>query len=350
LQRFLRYSEKYQLLAIIWPITARDLVFVVQSVTMTLTEEIITTANAPFDNPDGDIILRSTTDHVDFYFLKTILSLMSPVFKKMFTLPQNDLQSGVSSIPIILVTESSATLESLLLLCYPATTPAFHSLDNAKAVMEAAKKYDMQAVLSRAADLTMSQFLPTHFLELYALSCRFGWHDHAQTAATRALEIKNLGRPSTEFESMPEITALDYHRLLVYHHACGVAAQAVGNSLSWLEPTILSKDMPMWYHISESKDNRHSCGAGAKKFQVAELTGQRITLWFDEYLVSSGKALWERPCESTILESAAYNRAITKAAECSVCRSTVVEGMNKFRALYIAQVKKMVATVKLVTS
>ncbi|KAG1812929.1 uncharacterized protein BJ212DRAFT_1482988 [Suillus subaureus] len=316
---------------------------------MSVAEEITTTANAPFDNPNGDIILRSTIDHVDFHTFKVILSLMSPVFKDTFTLPQDGLQSGVTSLPIIPVTESSTTLESLLLLCYPAATPTFHSLDNAKAVMEAAKKYDMQAVLSRAVDLAMSQFLPTHFLELYALSCQFGWQHHAQTAATQALEIKNLGRPSIEFKSMQDITALDHHRLLIYHHACGVAAQAVGNSLSWLEPTILSTNMPMLYHVPESKDSRHSCGVGVRKLQVADSV-LKITQWFDEYLVSSGKALWEKPCESTIRDSAAYNRAITKAAECSVCRSTVVESMDRFRALYIAQVKKVVATVKLVTS
>ncbi|KAG1881055.1 hypothetical protein F4604DRAFT_460341 [Suillus subluteus] len=312
-------------------------------------EEPTTTAEAPFDNPDGDIILRSTVDRVDFHTFKVILSLMSPVFKDMFTLPQNGLQSGVSSVSVIPVTESSATLESLLRFCYPTATPTFHNLDDAKAVMEAAKKYDMQAILSRAADLAMSQFLPTHFLELYALSCRLGWQHHAQTAAIRALELKSLGRPSTEFESMRDITALDYHRLLIYHHACGVAAQAVGNSLSWLEPPILFKNMPMWSHTSRECPCRSH--AGLRVLHVADFGSLKITKWFDEYLVSSGKELLERPCESTIRESAAYNLAITKAAECGVCRSTVVGSMEKFRAVYIARVnKKVVATVKLVTS
>jgi hypothetical protein len=268
---------------------------------------------------------------------------MSPVFKDMFTLPQNSLQSGASTIPVILVTESSKTLESLLLLCYPAATPTFDSLDNAKTVIDAAKKYDMQAVLSRAADLAMSQFLPTHFLELYALSCRFGWQHHAQTAATKSLELKNLGRPSTKFESMCDISSLDYHRLLAYHYACGVAAQAVGNSLSWLEPTLAQK-MPMWSSHAP-KDSPCRMYGGGKMLQVANLANMKIASWFNAYLVSSGKELWERPCETTLRESVAYNRAISSASECSVCRSTVVESMDRFRALYIAKVKKMVATV-----
>ncbi|KAG2137787.1 hypothetical protein BD769DRAFT_286787 [Suillus cothurnatus] len=325
-----------------------DLVFAIHSVTMSDTEDRTTIAKAPFDNPNGDIVLRSTIDHVDFRTFKVILSLMSPVLKDMFTPPQNDLQSGVSSVPVIPVAESSTTLESLLLLCYPAATPTFQSLDNVKAVMEAAKKYDMQAALNRAADLAMSQFLPTHFLELYALSCRFGWQHYAQAAALRALEIRNLGRPSPEFGSMQDITALDHHRLLVYHHACGIAAQAVGNSLAWMEPTITSKDMPMWYHTSRgcSCANR----SDLTMLQVADFGRLKITQWFNDYLVASGKELCERPCESTMWELPAYNRAIAKAAECSVCRMTVVESMERFRALYIAQVKKVVANVKLATS
>ncbi|KAG2042717.1 hypothetical protein BDR03DRAFT_944079 [Suillus americanus] len=319
-----------------------DLVSATHSVTMSDAEEPTTTAKAPFDNPNGDIILRSTIDHVDFHTFKVILSLMSPVFKDMFTLPQDGLQPGVSSVPVIPVAESSTTLESLLLLCYPAATPTFDGFDNAKAVIEAAKKYEMQPVLDRAADLAMSQFLPTHFLELYALSCRLGWQHHAQTAATQALEIKNLGRPSTEFESMRDITALDHHRLLVYHHACGVAAQAVGSSLSWLKSTISSKDMPMWSQC-------RSC-TGLTTLQIADFGKLKITQWFSDYLVSSGKELFERPCESTIRELAAYNRAVAKAAECNVCRNTVVESMDRFRASHIAQVKQVVANVKLVTS
>ncbi|KAJ8590284.1 hypothetical protein M405DRAFT_720727, partial [Rhizopogon salebrosus TDB-379] len=182
-------------------------------------------AQAPFDNHDCDIILRST-DGVDFHVFKLILSLVSPVFKDMFTLPQTDLQPDVS-VPVIPVAECSTTLRSLLLLCYPAATPTFSNIDDVKAVMEAARKYDMEAALSRAGDLAMAQFLPTNSLQLYALSCRFGWQHHAQIAATRTLEIKDLGRPSSLFTGLRDITGFDYHRLLVYHYECGVAAQAV---------------------------------------------------------------------------------------------------------------------------
>ncbi|KAG2103128.1 uncharacterized protein F5147DRAFT_706651 [Suillus discolor] len=299
---------------------------------MAATEEIITIsqAQAPFDDHNCDIILRSA-DGVDFHVYKLILSLVSPIFKDMFTLPQSESQSDISSVPIIDVMEGSTTLESLLLLCYPAAaTPTFHSLDDAKVVMKAASKYDIQAALSRAGDLVMAQFFPNHFLELYALSCQFGWQRHAQTAATRALEIKDLGRPSNGFHGLQDISGADYHRLLVYHYRCGVIAQNVGSSLSWLES--LS-------HMAAVRDGCYKCGTIYMKQHL------KVASWFNEYLVSSGKELLARPCESTLWELSHYNRAIIKATECAECRKTVFENMKKFHTLYTAQVKKVVATV-----
>jgi hypothetical protein len=302
---------------------------------MASTEEIATArAQAPFDDRNCDIILRSANG-VNFHVFKLILSLVSPVFKDMFALPQSESRSDVSSVPVIAVPESSTTIESLLLLCYPAATPTFGSLDDAKVVMKAASKYDMQTALSRAGDLVMAQFLPDHFLELYALSCRFGWPHHAQTAATKALEKRGLGRPSNMFDGMQDITAVDYHRLLAYHYKCGIAAQAVGSSLSWLGFSY--RHIQMWRECS--------CRSGTGVILQADFGNVKVAPWFYEYLVSCGKELLARPCESTLMEMSSYNRAITKATECAYCRITVVENMDRFRTSYIAQVKKVIATV-----
>jgi hypothetical protein len=303
---------------------------------MSDSQKSTTTATAPFDNADGDIILRSTTDRVDFHTFKVILSLMSPVFKDMFTLPQTGLQSGVSSIPVIPVTESSATLEFLLLLCYPAATPTtFSSYSHAAAVMEAAKKYDMQAALSRAVNLVFAQFLPDHALELYALFCQFGWQDHAQIAATRVLEIKDLGRPSYVFNGLRNISGFDYHRLLAYHQECSAATQEVVKSLSY--------NVQEWMCGQNSKCTR----AMAAQSYLAPQP------WFDEYLDLSGKELLSRPCESTLLESTSYIRATIKAIEaaklrpCPDCKTDlrVIESMDRFRALFVLMVKTAIATV-----
>ncbi|OJA08969.1 hypothetical protein AZE42_06838 [Rhizopogon vesiculosus] len=292
------------------------------------------TAPVPFDNPDCDIILRSS-DGVDFHVFKVILSLVSPVFKDMFTLPPAE---SDSSVPVISVEETSTTLNSLLLLCYPATTPTFNSLERVEDVVKAATKYDMAVVLTRAADLVMAQFLSTNSLELYALSCRIGWQRHAQEAATQTLKIKELGRPSSAFAGMRSITALDYHKLLVYHHECGVAAQAVVESLIWLKPE--PSGMCMWTCTYEA------AGRNARKLHI-DKHYLGIALWFDEYLVSSGKELLARPCETTLFESETYDQAVGKAVTCTQCLPNVVVHMAKFRTLFAAQVKKVVGNVRL---
>jgi hypothetical protein len=305
------------------------------------------TARAPFDNSKCDIILRSANG-VNFHVFKLILSLVSPVFQGMFMLPQNMTQTDASSIPVIPMAESSTTLESLLLLSYPAATPNFNSLEDTKVVLEAARKYDMLAVVSRAKDIVFAKFLPTNSLELYALSCIFGWRQHARMAATRTLEmdLKDLGRPNSEFAGMRDISAFDYHKLLIYHYECGVAAQAVGESLTWLSSDIFSTSfigsiMCMWRCSLAHAEQCTAAGTSVRKLRIAELGELSITPWFDEYLVSTGKELYARPCESTLRESASYNRAITKALDCSYCRYKVVQNMDRFRTLYIAEVKKV---------
>ncbi|OJA08961.1 hypothetical protein AZE42_06845 [Rhizopogon vesiculosus] len=293
------------------------------------------TAQEPFDNPDCDIILRSS-DGVDFHVFKFIISHVSSVFKDMFTHPQAE--SDVSSVPVISVKESSTTLNSLLLLCYPATIPTFNSLEDAEDVLKAVMKYEMLAVLSRAGDLIVVQFVSTNSLRLYALSCSFGWEHHAQTAATQALKIKDLGRPSSDFAGIDDISAFDYHRLLAYHYECGVAAKAVGQSLSWLGP--LANDMCMWKCNSEDR-------ASGPLYINAQLGPQWLVAWFHEYLVSIGNELLARPCGSILWESEFYDRAVTKAVQCTFCRGTVVGTMSKLRTLHVAEVKRVVADVRL---
>lgn len=299
------------------------------------------TSRAPFNDPDHDIVLRSV-DGVDFHNFKLILSLVSPIFKDMFTLPQNESEPDV---PVIPVTEHSTILYPLLLLSYPAsgTDPTFGTIDDARAVVEAAKKYEMDAILYRIGDLIAAHFLPAHPLDVYAISCSTGWRHHARTAASRSLEIKGLGRPSSGFASMGAINASDYHGLLTYHYECGIAAQAVGKALEWLPSTPEISGMQMWGCIG--------CGRvafGRPAIQIASFGRWTITPWFEEYLDASGKELAARPCEQTLLASTSYNRAIAKARECLFCRIVMVDHhLHTFRTLYIAEVRKAIAKVNL---
>lgn len=71
-----------------------------------------------FDNsPTADIILRSSgPKFVEFRTHRTILSIASPVFETMFSLPQPRVDK---SLPVCDLSEDANTIDALLRLIYP---------------------------------------------------------------------------------------------------------------------------------------------------------------------------------------------------------------------------------------
>ena len=70
------------------------------------------------DSPTADIILRSggTKAAVGFRAHRAILSIASPVFETMFSLPQ---PGAEKSVPVCDLSEDANTVEALLRLIYP---------------------------------------------------------------------------------------------------------------------------------------------------------------------------------------------------------------------------------------
>ncbi|KAJ7501149.1 hypothetical protein B0H11DRAFT_755389 [Mycena galericulata] len=95
----------------------------------------------PFDEVGTDIILRSS-DGVDFHVYRVVLSLASPFFKQMFSLPQPE---SATPVPVIPVAEASGILDLVLRLWYPGANPAtFTGLEQLAQVIEiTVAKYDV---------------------------------------------------------------------------------------------------------------------------------------------------------------------------------------------------------------
>ena len=69
------------------------------------------------NSPTADIVLRSGGPKaVDFRAHRAILSIASPVFETMFSLPQPGTEK---SLPVCDMSEDAKTLEVLLRLIYP---------------------------------------------------------------------------------------------------------------------------------------------------------------------------------------------------------------------------------------
>ncbi|TFY77684.1 hypothetical protein EWM64_g6328 [Hericium alpestre] len=124
-------------------------------------------ADEPFNDTTADVILR-TSDKVDFYVYKNILSLASPFFKDMFCLPQSKPASDPSvgdgtmaSHPIIDVSEDARTMNLALRFCYPMRKPTMTELKDVGPVLLAACKYDMDTVFDVAkVSLAQSRLFP----------------------------------------------------------------------------------------------------------------------------------------------------------------------------------------------
>ncbi|KAH7913940.1 hypothetical protein BJ138DRAFT_1144800 [Hygrophoropsis aurantiaca] len=201
-------------------------------------------AGPSIDAADADIILRSS-DGANFRTYKFILSFVSPVFRTMLSLPQPPGEAAPSSPlpsltpPIITLQEDGHTLNKLLTPCYPGYGVSLDSLDDLRAVLRAADKYDIQSVLDSVREwMVISPLLQINPLHFYMISCAQGWEAVARLSATKVIETVDFCRLEGAQRYIPEMedaSAGAYHRLLEYRTRCGAAAQRVLEYYNWYD-------------------------------------------------------------------------------------------------------------------
>ena len=82
----------------------------------------------PFNVPDANLILRSF-DSVDFRVHKPVLSMASPFFEDLLSLPQPSDSESVDGLPVVRLPEDSELLNSLVSMLYPVHTVTPNSYD-----------------------------------------------------------------------------------------------------------------------------------------------------------------------------------------------------------------------------
>ncbi|KAI5995571.1 hypothetical protein EDD15DRAFT_607101 [Pisolithus albus] len=285
------------------------------------------TAKAPFDRVDADVILLSS-DNVEFWVFKSILLLVSPVFESMFGANGSRTSRSDTFAPTFQVSESSTTLDTLLRLIYPTTTPTSQSYDDAKAFLEAIAKYEVtDLILKRAKHMVSAKYMEKHFMSLYALSGRFRWKDLALAAARESLRLDILHDTVPYVQEMEEITAASYHRLLLYHRACGTAAHEADSNQDWF---------PSWYKKSWS-------------IICDECKAENGRAGIDKYLTICKATLLRRPCPSTILDARIPDKVVETWFDTrgiKVCKHRP-QYFQDFRAAYAAEVERVISKVEL---
>ena len=175
--------------------------------------------NSLFDDPDADFILRSC-DHREFRVLKLDVTRASPVLREaiQFALSPHT-ASTTPSLPYVQLSDSAATLSSLLSFILPMPSVLPSTIEQTMLLLSAAQKYQMVFIMSTIRAIIGSQDPPfirqeTAF-QVYSLAQTHGLRQEALHAARATLPF------SFTFEDLEDelgsTPLVDLHVLWKYH-------------------------------------------------------------------------------------------------------------------------------------
>lgn len=305
---------------------------------------------APFDDPTADVVLRSS-DNVDFHVHKLLLSLVSPVFETMFTLPQTSIESneGVSTksgLPIITLAEDSEVLWKLLTWCDPRCVTAMDEQVDIQIALQLADKYDMSAITNRAMEalrrLSTSE-VKQEPMGMYAIACKHGFQDIALSAAKAVLGLK-----MSEFPYVPQLrdaSGAAIYRLYDYHFACRPVVLSAVDDLKWYNTF-----STLGVHALSIYSQPCHCAFGHQVMhRFTSSSPVLVKDWFWNYLDLVRNALDERPCSATIRSqnSVLSQTAVQKkdSGVCVTCRPTAHITLETFSKALAAEVDRVIETV-----
>ncbi|OCH91507.1 hypothetical protein OBBRIDRAFT_792221 [Obba rivulosa] len=275
----------------------------------------------PFTKPNADAIFRSC-DGVDFRVHRAILSEASPMFETMFSLPQPSTPSSdCNDLPAILMAETATTLNAVLHFCYPMPEFDFTTIDVLAQVLEAGRKYAIDAILSRAVRPLRGLFLDEDPFAVFAVAYNMKMADEALLAAHESLkwdvpDASKLGMvPGAAFVILMHwrarcvVTAIDF-----MHGQIGPEDRQEGE---WY-----ISDQVDWLPCSVCKECGYFVSSDWGECESESVLRQRD---FVQYVVS---ALAKRPCGSALLEEDIEGVAfkiIPDDLNCMGCQKTAMD-------------------------
>ena len=178
-----------------------------------------------FDAPDADVILRSS-DGKEFRVHRLILSLTSPVFQGMFSLPQStDPPSQILSVD---VPESSDVLQPFIQYLYPHFPPKISDISMWAALYTIGNKYIAGVVMGPLRDMLIPRFLEKSPMRVYALASHWGFEGEAKIASRRTLRLDISKELSEEDATLMGGAACQ--KLYLLHYNRREAAQRLINN------------------------------------------------------------------------------------------------------------------------
>ncbi|KAJ6581660.1 hypothetical protein B0H19DRAFT_1061181 [Mycena capillaripes] len=334
---------------------------------MTAPAQIVTDASSPFDDPSGDIIIRSS-ENVDFRMHKVLLALASSFFKEMFEIPLGQTIDGEGKerpqpdevrdgIPIIRMYDDrnracgKDVVEFILSSCHPARFQSIAPLTAKmlRPVIDVATRYCMDWTVKTI--LHDPHLLKTNPFLVFAHAGHKGFVAEAALAAKETLRFCTQDFPHEP--ALKLISAYQYHALLESHKRCGRAAAAITggeNLIDWIpKETLLLFPEP---HRSCTGPT-HDRDAEVNRWNIPRPATPKIKLrlcfstpsWWNEYMESTAAALKLKPHRSTINDPVRVGEALKKAVSCTACAGKAYPLMAAFIPLFEQKIEEVVRKV-----
>lgn len=294
---------------------------------------------------------------------KSLLSLASPVFSEMFSVPQPN-SSPDSDTPTDLpidLSEPSKTIKLILSLCWHTDSPTsllIDSLSDIANLLQAADKYDIKTIQEHARySLTRAKFLENEPLRVYAIASRYGAHDIAALAAQRVLRY-----PLLHEEYFSELEIVDggtIYRVLRYHKQCMAAALEVAINHTWIrDGTYVFIDCPEAHPDGDDEEDDDDKALETRKTTIRThpsrkhkngyLKSVSVHPWWTKFMATTKVALSESIHSETIQNKGRVKEALSSASQCSHCCRRVKSDFSKFLEAFVNEVEERVNEIKLV--
>jgi hypothetical protein len=140
---------------------------------------------------DANLIIQSS-DLVNFRVHKSILAMVSPFFKNLFSFPQLPDSESVDGLPLIKLSENAELLNTLLSMIYPVHVVIPDSYEKLLNLLAACQKYDMVQIQSSIRTEVSRGCFPapvgTEAFRVYAIARGKGLIPETENAACQTLD------------------------------------------------------------------------------------------------------------------------------------------------------------------
>jgi len=292
-------------------------------------------AQAPFDDARADLILRSKDEEpVHFRVYKSTLSVASPVFADMISLPS---QGPPGEIQVVDLPEYFAALDLCLRHIYPVRSPEVTEIRQMCYLADFAREYQVD-VLEQDAKRYLTNAIDRDPIGVFAIAMTYEYKTIGEQAVRSCLNVDFSGLNSPYVQYAP--VAL-YWDLLMYHVACGKAASAVSSSREWFSELSLGPNSQfMSQGGCSSCTTQDFIGVDPATLSRKQRFGPRC-LW--NYLHRSAIVLAHHPSPDAVTEES----FVLASLDCKFCPSYTRHDLLGFSKVFGTKIKNAIGNIRL---